>query len=129
MTRYNADDEEIIENNETGITDDHEFDVPNDSQLVKAGETVIGSGASIISKSPTVPDTSFTSSRLFSQSSGTCNNCKGNKKSHPQHCSIIDGVFSDSCSNRHCKCRCRTHALDSDGHLRKIKFITQAVQS
>ena len=126
MTKYNADDEEIIENDEdTGITDDHEFDIPNDSQRVKDDDTVVGSGASIMvpSSKPMAPDTTFTSSILFNTSGRSCNNCKGNAKRHPQHCRIVNGVFQDTCSNRHCSCRCTTHALDKDGQLRKIKFI------
>lgn len=123
MVRYTDDDEEIIET-ETGATDDHEFDIPNDSQAIADGDTVIASGASIMVPSATVaPDTTFTSAMLFTSGGGTCNNCKGNKKQPPRHCQAVNGMFQDTCSNRHCGCRCRTHALDKDGHLKRINFV------
>ena len=75
---------------------------------------------------PVDVDTSFSSPGSFKGTAGgVCNNCKGSHKNQPKHCSIKNGVFQDTCSNRHCGCRCRTHAIDKDGQLRKIKFVSQ----
>ena len=122
------DDEEEIIDNESGVTDDHETDnLPNDSQPVSE-EDVLGSGGVIIKTPDTVtPATNFTSRALFA-GRPTCNNCKGNKKQHPKHCRIADGIFHDTCSNRHCDCRCRTYALDALGKLVKINFAQQEMQ-
>ena len=117
---YTVDDEETVIESETGVTDSHErADIPDDSQHIPNEKIV----ATVKASDPIKVDTSFTSSALFRGSGGTCNNCKGNRKQRPKHCSIVDGIFQDSCSNRHCKCKCRTHALDQNGRLRRLKFI------
>ena len=121
------DDEEKVES-DSAVNDDHETDdIPNDSQPVK-DEVVMGSGAAIIKKPDHVtPVTNFTSRVLFAGRS-RCNHCKGNSKQPPMHCRVKDGIFNDTCSNRHCDCRCRTYTLNAQGKLAKINFGQQEMQ-
>ena len=120
-------DEEII-GNEPAVADDHEIaSIQDDSETIK-DESLVGAGSAILS-TPDIatPPSTFTSRALF-QGRSVCNNCKGNRKQQPKHCRITSGTFNDTCSNRHCDCKCRTYALSAEGKLVKINFVEQVVR-
>lgn len=49
-----------------------------------------------------------------------CGRCRGSKQAHrpPTHSRVKNGQIDMRCNSKDCECRCRTHYVGRDGHLR-----------
>ena len=58
-----------------------------------------------------------------------CGNCK--KNIHSIHGTKKKGgpvvMFKDRCNNKECECKCLTHFIGEDGHLRKLDTVDDSI--